>query len=75
MVPINPLGLFAPSTLYNSQEISHSWITSQVIPYTWESLSDTTHVDFFSQRFTNEDKKYSHKILIQNLTLKWYKKN
>ena len=28
MVPIHPLGLLDPSTLYTSQEISHSWKTS-----------------------------------------------
>ena len=49
MVPIHPLGLLAPSTLYTSQEISHSWTIPQVIPHTWETSS---------QRFTN---KWSHK--------------
>ena len=28
MVPIHPLGLLAPNTLYTSQEIPHSWETS-----------------------------------------------
>ena len=74
MVPIHPLGLLAPCTLYNSQEIPHSWITPQVIPHIWESLSDTSHLHFSSQRFTNKDKKYSHKILVYNFRLKWYKK-
>ena len=45
MVPIHPLGLLAPSTLYTSQEISHSWTTPQVIPHIWETSS---------QRFTNK---------------------
>ena len=66
MVPIHPLGLLAPSTLYKPQEIPHSWITPQVIPHTWECLSDTSHLDSSSQRFTNEDNKGSHKILVQN---------
>ena len=74
MVSIHLLGLFAPSTFYNSQEISYSWTTSQVILNTWESLSDISHLDFSSQRFTNEDKKYSHKVLTQTLRLKRYKK-
>ena len=74
MVLIHPLGLFAPSTLYNSQEIPHSWTTPQVIPHTWEFLSDITHLDFSSQRFTNEDRKYSHKILVQNFRLKCTRK-
>ena len=46
MVPIHPLGLLAPSTLYTSQELSHSWTTSQVIPLTWENSS---------QRYTKID--------------------
>ena len=41
MVPIHPFGLLAPSTLYTSQEISHSWTTPQVIPHTWETSSQT----------------------------------
>ena len=48
MVPIHPFELLAQSTLYKPQEILHSWITHQVIPHTWESLSDTSHLDFFS---------------------------
>ena len=64
MVPIHPLGLLAPSTLYTLQEI----------PHTWESLSDITHLDFSSQRFTNEDRKYSYKILVQNFKLKCTRK-
>ena len=64
MVPIYPLGLLTLSTLYKPQEISHSWITPQVIPHTWESLSGTSHLDSSSQRFTN---KWSHKILVQKL--------
>ena len=55
MVPIHHLGLLAPNTLYNPQEIPHSWTTSQVIPHTWESSS---------QRYTNN---WSHKILVQKL--------
>ena len=74
MVLIHPLGLLAPSTLYNSQEIPHFWTTHQVMPHTWEFLSDTSYLDFFSQEFINEDKKYSHKILVQNFRFKWYKK-
>ena len=66
MVPIHHLGLLALGTFYNPQEIAHSWTTPQVIPHTWESLNDTSHLDFSSQIFTNEDKKYSHKILVQN---------
>ena len=66
MGPINPLGLLALSILYTSQEIPHSWTTPQVIPHTWESQSDTLHLDFSSHRFTNEDNKWSHKILVQN---------
>ena len=67
MVPINPLGLLAPNTIYNPQEMFYSWTTLQVIPSTWESLSDTSHLDFSSQIFINKDMKYSHKIPVQNL--------
>ena len=74
MVPIHNLGLLASSTLYNSQEVPYSWTSPQVILHTWESLSDTSHLDFSSQRFTNEDKKYSHKIIVENFMFKWYKK-
>ena len=66
MVPIHPFELLAQSTLYKPQEILHSWITPQVIPHTWESLSDISNLDSSSQRFTNEDNKGSHKILVQN---------
>ena len=45
-----------------------------MISHTWESLNDTPHLEFSSQRFTNEDKKYSYKILVQNFRFKWYKK-
>ena len=38
-----------------------------MILYTWESLNDALHFDFTSQRFTNKDRKYFHKIMIQNL--------
>ena len=54
MIPIHLLGLLASSTLYTSQEIPHPWSTPQVILHTWESLSDTLHLDFSSQRFTND---------------------
>ena len=74
MVPTYPLGLLAPSTFYNLQEIPHSWTTPQVIPHTWDSLSDTSHLEFSSQRFTNEDRKYSHKILLQNFRHKCTRK-
>ena len=66
MVPIHPFRLYALSTLHNLQEIPHSLITPQVIPYIRESLSDTLYLDSFSQRFTNEDNTGSHKILVQN---------
>ena len=65
MVPIHPFRLLAPRTLYNPQKIPHSWTNSQVIPHTWEFLSDTSHLDSSSQIFTNEDNKWSHKILVQ----------
>ena len=65
----------APSTLYNPQEILHSWTTPQVIPHTWESLSDTSHLDSSSQRFTNEDNKWSHKILVQNFKAQMIQEN
>ena len=63
MVPIHHLVLLAPSTLYKPQEISHSWITPQVIPHTWESSS---------QRYTNN---WSHKILIQKLETQMIQEN
>ena len=64
MVPIKPLEILVLSTFYNLQEISHSWTTPLVIPHTWESLSDTSHLDFSSQRFINEDRK----LLAQGLS-------
>ena len=75
MVPIYPLGLLAPSTLYKPQEILHSLITPQVIPHTWESLSDISHLDSFSQRFTNEDNKGCHNILVQNFKAQMIQEN
>ena len=74
MVPIHHFILLIQSTFYNSQEIPHSWTTPQVIPYTWKSVSDNTHLDFSSQRFTNKDKKYYYKILVQNFKLKCIRK-
>ena len=75
MVPIHPLGLLALSTLYKPQEIPHSWITPQVIPHTWESLSDISNLDSSSQRFTNEDNRGSHKILVQNFKTQMIQEN
>ena len=46
-----------------------------MIPHTLESLSDTLHLDSFSQRFTNEDNKWSHKILVQNFKAQMIQEN
>ena len=75
MVPIHLLGLLAPSALYKPKEIPYSWITPQMIPHTWESLSDASHLDSSSQRFTNEDSKWSHKILVQNFKAQMIQEN
>ena len=47
--------------------MSHSWTTLQVIPRTWESLSDTSHLDSSSQRFTNNFTKSWYKTLDSNV--------
>ena len=54
---------------------THSWTISQVILHTWESLSDTSHLDSSSQGFTNEDNKGSHKTLIQNFKAQMIQEN
>ena len=46
-----------------------------MIPHTWEFLSDTSHLDSSSQRFTNEDNKKSHKILVQNFKAQMIQEN
>ena len=80
MVPIHPFGLLASNTIYKPQEIPQSWITPQVIPHTWdshtwESLSDISHLDSFSQIFTNKDNNGSHKILVQNFRTQMIQEN
>ena len=46
-----------------------------MIPHTWESLIDISHLDSSSQRFINKDNKGSHKILVQNFKAQMIQEN
>ena len=60
MVPIHPFGLLAPSTIYNPQEIPHSWTTKPFFFFSKWLLFIINIISFPSQSHFPPNYHYTH---------------